>query len=127
MQNHSTSNPSLYSRAAIFVAALVLSPFFGALLFVQNLLAVEKGKKAIALLVFAGVWNFITFKVAWDFFLNNPLAYLVGNAVGGFILIFPMWRQHFSEMENYESKTVWSPLLVIIAIIAILMAIIRWF
>lgn len=123
---HSTSNPDFYSKASIFVAALILSPFFGALLFVHNLLAVGKKKKVIPLLLFAGIWNIITFKVAWEYFLNNPLAYVVGNAVGGFILIFPMWRQHFSEVEDFESRTVWSPLLVIIAIIALLMAMIRW-
>lgn len=122
----STSKPIFYSKASILVAALVLSTFFGALLFVQNLIAAGKRRKVLPLLLFAGAWNMITFQVAWEFFLNHPLAYVIGNAVGGFILIFPMWRQHFGEIEDFETKTIWSPLLIIIAIIALIMALIRW-
>ncbi len=123
----STSKPTFYSKIAIFIASLVLSSFFGGLLFVHNLMAIQKQKKALPLLLFAGIWNVITFKVAWEYFLNNPLAYVAGNAIGGFILIFPMWRQYFGDVEAFETRNVWSPLLVIIVVIALLMMLIRWF
>ena len=127
MQDNSSSKPVFYNKMAIFVSALVLSPFFAALLFAQNLISIGKWKKIIPLLLFAGAWNMITFQVAWEFFLNNPLAYLVGNSIGGFILVFPIWRQHFSEIEDFQIRTIWSPLLLIITIIALIMALIRWF
>lgn len=79
------------------------------------------------MLVFGGIWNMLIFRVAWEYFLNNPLVYLVGNAVGGFLLIFPFWKWHFGDVEAFDKKTIWSPLLVVLVIFAILMAVAMWF
>lgn len=126
--SNSTTNPKLFTKPAIFFAALVLSPFFGTLLFLQNLWEAGKSKQVLPILIFGAAWNIIIFKVAWEYFLNNPLVYLIGNTVGGFILIFPLWRWLLGDLENYERKSIWSsPLLILIAVLAALMALSMWF
>ncbi len=121
-----SSNPKLYTKPAIFLAAMVLTPFFGTLLFLQNLWEAGRSAKAFPILIFGGLWNMIVFKIAWEYFLNNPLVYVFGNAIGGFILIFPLWRWLLGDVENYEKRSIWSPLLILIAMLAALMALTLW-
>lgn len=121
-----SQKPSLYSKLAIFFAALTLSPFFGSLLFVENLVAVGKRRKAFWVFCFSVLWNVLTFKIAATFFQNASVAYVVGNALGGLLLVFPLWRQYLGKIKEFQKRSIWSPLLVILFIYALFTALVFW-
>lgn len=119
--------PNLYTKSAIFFAALTLSPFFGALLFAENLVAIGNKRKVLLVAFLAVLWNGLTFKIAADFFQNSPLAYAAGNAIGGLLLIFPAWKQYLGKVLDFQKRSIWSPLLVILFIYALFTALVFWF
>lgn len=115
----SSEKPNLYSRLVIFIASLALSPFFGSLLFLENLAAVGKQKRIVGFFLISLVWNILTFKVGWDFFLNRPIFYALANSLGGLLLALPLWNHYMGRKIVFEKRSIWSPLLVIVFIYAL--------
>lgn len=107
--------PKLYSKTTIMFFSILLSTFFGGILYYQNLSVSEHRKQRAPLLFFCLLWNAMAFKVAHKFTDNFILTFIVPNIIGGIILSTIFWNYHFKNFD-YKPKTIWVPLLFVFAI-----------
>ena len=108
----------LYSKKAIGILSLLLSPFFGSFLFAANLRDIGKPSLGplfvIASLFLAGLIRKIL-PATHPVFL-----FALNNIVGSSLLYFYFFDKFFGEYE-YDKKNFWPPTLFFISMIAVLL------
>lgn len=108
----------LYSKRAIGILSLLLSPFLGAILFAANLR--DTGKRAVGPLFIIGSL-FLAGLISRIFPDVNPVfLFILNNIVGSALLYFYFFDKFFGEYE-YDKKNFWPPTLFFISVIAILL------
>lgn len=108
--------PRFYSKLAIGVLTLFLSPFFGAILFSYNLREIGKGKLSPYFIVVGIFWTFIFKKLTEGFIENTLIQLLFSNLLGSLVLTFFLWDKFFLNYPEYETKKVWKPLFIFVGI-----------
>lgn len=108
----------LYSRKAIGILSLLLSPFFGSFLFAANLRDIGKPSLGplfiIGSLFFAGLIK----RILPD---TNPIfLFSLNNIIGSGLLYFYFFDKFFGEYE-YDKKNFWPPTLFFMSMIAVLL------
>ena len=105
----------LYSKKAIGILSLLLSPFLGAILFAANLRDI--GKRPIGPLFVIGSL-FLGGLINRIFPDVNPVfLFLLNNILGSALLYFYFFDKFFGEYE-YDKKNFWPPTLIFISVIA---------
>lgn len=108
--------PRFYSKWGIGGLTLILSPFFGCILFSYNLREIGKGKLSPYFIIIGMFWTFIFKKLTEGILGNDLFQFLLSNLVGGLILTFYFWDKFFIDYPTYQTKPVWKPLLVFVGI-----------
>lgn len=102
----------LFSKLAIVLFSIFGSTLFGAVLFSDNLRQIGLGKKSFSPIVFALVYNFLVSRIIQQF--QVPIAIFPLNFVGGVVLAFVFWKELIGEEEDFKTRPVWGPLMVIV-------------
>ncbi|MBB6330410.1 uncharacterized membrane protein YidH (DUF202 family) [Chryseobacterium sediminis] len=114
----------IYSKKAILGFSIFLSTLFGGVLLYQNLIETNKKKEAYIVLAISVLLTIITIII-----VNIPeepkssLAYLCGLG-GGCLLSYYFMPKYFPDEEKYPKKVIWKPLIIGVAIVAILLTLI---
>src|SRR5689334_21939184 len=95
MSDSNQEQPRLFNKAAILTFSILMSTFFGALMFSQNLASIGKKNEIIKVILFAGLWNLIFFRLSGKIISNPLISFIIINLLGGIVLIFPMWNHYF--------------------------------
>ena len=108
----------LYSKRAIGILSLFLTPFFDSCLFAANLRDIGKPSLGplfiIGSLFFAGVINRILPDTAPIF------RFALNNIIGSGLLCFYFFDKFFGEYE-YKNKNFWPPTIFVISMITMLL------
>jgi hypothetical protein len=106
----------LYSKQAIGLLALLLSPFLASVLFAYNLKETGKGKIGplfiLGALFFTGIITQLTTHLDWFYRMS------IVNVAGSLLLTF-LWDQYFSGY-SYKKKNFWKPTLFFIGVMIVL-------
>ena len=102
----------LFSKLAIILFSIFGSTLFGAVLFSDNLRQLGFGKKSISPFAFALIYNLLVGRIIQQF--EIPIAIFPLNFVGGVVLAFVFWKELIGEEENFKTRPVWGPLVVIV-------------
>ena len=117
--------PKLYNRATIVIFSILLSTFFGGIIYSQNLAELDNRKQIASVLVFCIIWNIVLFKLAHRYTDNFILTFILPNIMGGLILSIFFWKHHFRDLD-FKARNVWI-LLTILLLIYGLFAGLRFF
>ncbi len=109
--------PKLFTKPAILIFSILLSTFFGALLFAQNLIGVAKKKDIWGVISFSIIWNAILIRFLGKFIPNSLIVFGITNAIGGLILIFPFWNYYLQEIVDYKARKIWGPLILFVVLV----------
>jgi len=123
MNNSEIERPNFFSKPAIWGFSVLLSPFFGAILFAQNLNEIGKKNEIFKVILFSIAWN-IAMRLCTRMFNDFLYTFLIANALGGLILIFPIWNYYFKEIIDYKRRNIYGPAIVVTVIIAFLITLI---
>ena len=112
-----TSKPLLHGKVSIFIFTVLLSSFFGSLLYSQNLKKIGRRKDIAPTIIFGLLWNFLCSKLLTEFSLTNVgIRLFVPNIIAALIFITAIWNYHFKEVESYNRRTIWVPLIIVILV-----------
>jgi len=107
--------PKLYNQATIVIFSILLSTFFGGIIYSQNLSAIDNRKPIAPVLVFCVIWNTVLFKLAHRYTDNFVLTFILPNIMGGLILSIFFWKHHFGDLD-FKVRNVWIPLAILLLI-----------
>jgi len=108
--------PRFYSKWAIGGLTLILSPFFGCILFSYNLREIGKERLSPFFIIVGLFWTFIFKKLTMGVIGDNIFQFLFSNVLGSLILTYFLWDKFFINYPTYETKPVWKPLIVFVSI-----------
>ncbi len=108
--------PRFYSKWTIAGLTLILSPFFGCILFSYNLREIGKERLSPYFIIAGMFWTFVFKKLTTDFIGDNIFQFFLSNIVGSLVLTFFLWDKFFIDYPTYEIKPVWKPLIVFVSI-----------
>ncbi len=113
------THPPIYTRSAVSGFAILFATIFGGVMLMQNLKDIGKPREARNVLVFS-----ILYTLAAGFIVNIPEKSLTGlslifNLIGSQILISVYFKKHIPDETIYEKKKIWKPLIIAIAISAL--------
>ncbi|MCF8304716.1 MAG: hypothetical protein K9I94_15680 [Bacteroidales bacterium] len=122
-ENGDEQKPRLFSQMAVFLFSFFFATLFGGVLMAINFN--ETGHRNAK-------WHVIIFTVVFtgaSFYLLNkmppsPVATILINAVGGFILSFVFWNHYYSENLQYEKRPILLPLVIALAVTLIMFMIV---
>jgi hypothetical protein len=108
--------PKFYTKSVIIAFSILLSTFFGALLFSYNLIEAGKKKGILNVILFTVLWNFVLGKMLGNIIHNTLIVFGITNLAGGIILAFLFWKIYLKEKVDFDRKKVWGPLILLIVI-----------
>ena len=106
----------LYSKRAIGILSLILSPFLGTVLFARNLKEIGQAKLGPAFILGSLFLSGIVRRIAPN--LNPWIGLAVINIIGSSLLYFYLWDKFFSEYE-FKEENFWPPTLFFIFVISV--------
>jgi hypothetical protein len=106
----------LYSKNAIGVLSLLLSPLLGTILFAHNLKAIGQAKLGPAFVIGSLFMAGMIGRIAPS--LNPWIRLAIINIVGSSLLYFYFWDKFFGEYE-FKRKNFWPPTLFFIFVIGV--------
>ena len=86
-EDNDEERPKLYNKATIVIFSILLSTFFGGIIYSQNLSEIDNRKQIAPVLVFCIIWNIILFKLAHRFTDNFVLTFIVPNILVFLVLV----------------------------------------
>jgi len=107
--------PKLYNQATIVIFSILLSTFFGGIIYSQNLSEIGNRKLIAPVLVFCIIWNTVFFKLAHRYTDNFVLTFILPNIMGGLMLSIFFWKHHFGDLD-FKVRNVWIPLAILLLI-----------
>jgi len=115
--------PRLYSKKAIGLSTLFLSPFFGCILFAYNLTEIGKQRLNPFFILGGILWSFVFRQLVGEILKNDLFQFFISNAIGASILVFFYWDNFFSIYTSFETKKPWKPVIVFTGICVALLVI----
>lgn len=107
--------PKLYNQATIVIFSILLSTFFGGIIYSQNLSEIDNRKQITPVLAFCIIWNIVFFKFAHRYTDNFILTFILPNIMGGLILSIFFWKHHFGNLD-FKVRNIWMPLTIVLLI-----------
>ncbi len=104
--------PRFYSKEAIAIGTVFLTPILGCILFAGNLRQVGKGKITPLLIIGSIVWTALLNQItkAW---VPNPLIQLfLSNALAAALLVTLAWNSFLSNYPDFDKRSPWKIVLV---------------
>ncbi len=102
--------PRLYSRLAIGLCALFLTPFFGSILFAANMNETDRGKFSYYFVIGGVCWySIIDLLIGRLFLPTSFFPFIIANVLGSIVLCYPLWHRFFGQYEHYEIRSVEKP------------------
>ena len=108
--------PRFYSKEAIGVSSLFLTPLFGCILFAYNLKEIGLQRLNPFFIIGGILWSLVFRKLVGEILRDNLFQLFVSNAVGAAILGLFLWDRFFDSYPSYDTKKVWKPLIVFTSI-----------
>jgi hypothetical protein len=112
--------PKLYSKSAVGLSALLLSPVLGGILFAYNLKQVGKGKYATPIVIGSIVVIAVVRLIIRPFLHGTFNQFMVSNAIGAILLTPLSWDKLIGQI-SYEQKSPLKPILIFLGICAALL------
>jgi uncharacterized membrane protein len=106
----------LYSKKAIGILSLLLSPLLGTILFAHNLKEIGQAKLGPAFVIGSIFLGGMTMRIAPD--LNPWIRLVIINIVESSLLYFYFWDKFFGEYE-FKRKNFWPPTLFFAFVISV--------
>lgn len=104
--------PRFYSKEAIAIGTIFLTPILGCILFGANLRAVGKGKMTPFLIIGSVVWTGLMNQIARAW-IPNPLVQLfLSNALAAALLVTFVWNYFLSEYPVFEKRSPWKVVII---------------
>ena len=108
--------PRFYSRNAIGIITIILSPFLGCILFQYNVKKIGKGNLSLYFILGGMFWLPLFKKLTDGLNLNILVQLVLANFIGSLILTFYFWDKYFSDYPEYENKNFWKPVLIFVGV-----------
>lgn len=102
----------LYQPQSIFLFALLFSTFFASILMAINLKVLGKIKEMYHALFFGLLYSVTVSSVAQKLMEVGPLAVIILNALGAYILTYYFWRPAVANTDEYEKRPITIPLII---------------
>jgi hypothetical protein len=106
----------LYSKNAIGILSLLLSPLLGTILFAHNLKAIGEAKLGPAFVLGSIFLAGMIRRIAPN--LNPWIVLAIINIVGSSLLYFYFWDKFFGKYE-FKRKNFWPPTLFFVFVISV--------
>jgi hypothetical protein len=107
--------PKLYNKATIIVFSILLSTFFGGIIYSQNLSKTGNRNQIGPVLIFCIIWNIIFFKLTNRYTDNFIVTFILPNLLGGLLLSTLFWKHHFGDLD-FKVRSIWMPLIIVLSI-----------
>jgi mRNA-degrading endonuclease RelE of RelBE toxin-antitoxin system len=119
--------PKLYSKRVIRVFSILFSTLAGGILLRQNLKDVGNERQGNYALIFSILFTMLIIVVVNHFFLKQAgIAAIFCNVIGSAVLNEYFYQKYIPDMDSYEKKPFWKPLIIwmviVIAFVFILIA-----
>ena len=127
-----TDTPALYSIKSIFIFGALFSVFGGSILMVLNLFQLNKKNSGWHVIIGSIIYSFslsyiytflnisdkvtVTNLVSVDDIFTALLISVASNLLGVYLLYYFIWKKEVPSTLNYKKKTIWKPILIILAI-----------
>ena len=108
--------PRFYSKEAIGVSSLFLTPLFGCILFAYNLKEIGLQRLSPFFIIGGILWSVVVRKLVGEILQDDLFQLVVSNAAGAAILGFFLWDRFFGNYPSYDTRKVWKPLIVFTSI-----------
>lgn len=124
-QQHEDESPKprLYSKMAVFLFSFFFATLFGGVLMALNFNESKHQNARWHVIIFTAIFTGASFYV-----LNQmpptPIATILINAVGGFILSFVFWNHYYGESIQYEKRSIMMPVVIALAITLLMLVLI---
>src|SRR4051794_13002097 len=105
---------SLYGKLSIIIFSVLLTGFGGALMMAYNFRQVGKQKYSLRVVLLMIIGAAILRELAQVAFSSSLLTLIVPNLVSGLVLAYPVWDMYFSEVDTYNERPVWIPLIAVV-------------
>jgi len=106
--------PKLYNKATIVVFSILLSTFFGGIIYSQNLSKTGNRNQIGPVLIFCIIWNIIFFKLTNRYTDNFIVTFILPNLLGGLLLSTLFWKHHFGDLD-FKVRSIWMPLIIVLS------------
>jgi hypothetical protein len=118
--------PRFYSKEAIAIGTVFLTPIFGCILLAANLRVVGKGRISPLLIIgsilYTGLLN--QFIRAW---IPNPLVQLfLSNAIAAALLVTWVWNHFLADYPFFEKRSPWKVVIIFTGICVALLLLQLW-
>lgn len=115
--------PKLFSKKVIFLFSVFVSLLFGGLLFADNLNQTGRNKYILPIISGCVIFN-VLLVLVFKYIFNSPstllIAVQIGNIIGAYVLVVPIWNNLLGDIEEYEKKSVLGPITMFLLIAAII-------
>lgn len=115
MKDTFEEKPKLYNKTTIVVFSILLSTFFGGIVYSQNLSETGNRKQIASVLIFCMIWNIIFFKLTGRYTDNFIVTFILPNLLGGLVLSTLFWKHHFGDLD-FKVRSIWMPLIIVLFI-----------
>lgn len=116
----SESKIKLYNKLTIVLFSIFGSTLVGAIMYSMNLKAAGSKAKWIGPVLFAIVYHMVINGGIQRMGINIGFGVLLINAIGGMLLSYVFWNEQINSDIEYESRSIWPPLLIMLFAIAVL-------
>lgn len=110
-------NPTLYSKRAIQGFSIFFSTFFGTVLLMSNLKAMNKSKARIQVLVFGILYTVFIYTIL-NYLPKTYFTTLILNLIGSAILTEFFWNKELGNDLKFTKKQITKPLIISLLITA---------
>lgn len=101
----------LYSKEALWGFSLIISPLFASVLFLINLIKLNKASAGylvlLAMIAFQITSNYIILRLTENIFLG-----ILPNVIGGYLLANVFWNYYIGKHISFQKKDLKSPILI---------------
>ena len=110
--------PELYSRRVIYLFSVLFTVITGGILLSLNLKKINRKNAIWTVLGYSVVYTAITGTILYQFERNTFLTLIV-SMLGSFALYNYFWEKYIGAETKYQTKSIWIPLIIALAIFSL--------
>jgi hypothetical protein len=111
--------PELYSRRTIYFFSCLFTVFTGGILLSLNLKRINRKDVIWIVMCYSIVYTAISIYILSQFERNTVVTLLV-SMLGSFALYNYFWKKYLGAETKYQTKPIWIPLIICVAICSLL-------
>lgn len=104
--------PRFYSKEAIAIGTVFLTPILGCILFGANLRAAGKGKMTPFLIIGSIIWTGVLNQFTRTWIANPLIQIFLSNAIAAALMVTVVWNYFLSEYPVFERRSPWKVVII---------------